>query len=146
VTFVIPPTAGRQSASAIVLEGTTRAITAWTRVVQPAMAMLSVALFPGPSQSTSLSALPVTQMISIAKGIILVAKMVQSRKTEIAPAAVVTGLVIEILIDIESSANRFSHHHLAVRKRHLSSGRYRKHEANNCNFEAPAPIHNIKQA
>jgi hypothetical protein len=55
------------------------------------MAMLSVALFPGPSQNTSLSALPVTQMISIAKGIILVAKMVQSRKTEIAPVAVVTG-------------------------------------------------------
>jgi regulator of extracellular matrix RemA (YlzA/DUF370 family) len=105
-----------------------------------------VALFPGHLPSTSLSALPVMRMISNAKGIISVAKTVQSHKTRIVPVVDVTVLVIEILIDVESSANRFSEQPLAVRKQHLSSGWCIEHEADYQNFLKPTPVNNIKQA
>ena len=107
--------AGRQPTSAIVLEGTTRAITAWIQAVSPVTVLLSVPLFPGHLLSISLSAPPVMRMISNAKGITLAAKTVQLHKTGIAPVVDVTGLVTEILIDIKSSGNRFGDQSLELR-------------------------------
>ena len=85
------------------------------------------------------------RMISNVKGITLVVKTARSHKTGIVPAAVVTGSVIEILIDVESSTNRFSDQPLAVHNQHQSSGRFKNHEVHDSNFVTPAPIYNIKQ-
>ena len=65
---------------------------------------------------------PVMRMISNAKGITLVAKTGPSHKTKIVPLVDVTVLVIETLIDVESSANRYSDRPLVVRKQYKSSG------------------------
>ena len=95
--------------------------------------------------STLRTVRPVMRMISTAKGITLVVKTARSHKTGIVPAAVVTGSVIESLIDIESSTNRFGDHALAVHDQHQSSGRIKNHEVHSSNFVTPAAFHNIKQ-
>lgn len=72
-------------------------------------------------RSTLRTVRPVMRMISNAKGITLVAKTVRSHRTGIVPAAVVTVLVTENLIDIKSSINRFSDQPLAVHKQHQTN-------------------------